>query len=145
LRWRSDTVRRPRISAASFYRAGCVPSTATRWPPSLLLAGPGLFLDDLPFFLNFPPSLLPGASASGEIFQVAIGAQGAPPAAPGGYPGFFSILGGTDDQAFDGLATRDFEVRVIPEPASAALLLPGLAGVAVGRRRKAGCGALPAG
>lgn len=96
-----------------------------------------LVFDDSGFLLNFPLSLDPGDSFSGELFSFAL-----PSDLPAGqYIGSFEIVGGADGGAQDVLSTVDFQVNVagaptVPEPESLMLLAAGLPGVAVLVRRR---------
>ena len=83
-------------------------------------------LDDSDFFANFPLSLAPGTSFTGDLFVLTI-----PPgtlAAP--YLGTFTLLGGADANASDPLGTVNFSVAPTPEPSSVLLVLTGMAGLA---------------
>jgi hypothetical protein len=99
-----------------------------------------LVFDDSGFLFNFPLSLDPGGSFSGELFSFAL-----PSDLPAGqYVGSFEILGGADGGVLDTLSTVDFQVNVtgaptVPEPETLFLLAAGLPGVAMlikGRRRR---------
>jgi opacity protein-like surface antigen len=84
--------------------------------------------------LNFPISLSPGDSFTGDLFTVTV-PDGT---ALGFYPGSFVLQGGSDGGTYDTLATDDFTVTVTPEPSSLALLTSGtlaLGALATGRRR----------
>jgi hypothetical protein len=84
------------------------------------LSGP-LVLDDSPFVTNFPLSLDPGDSFTGELFTVFI-----PNGTPDGlYTGAFNILGGSPSDFTDVVASANFDVRITPEPTSFVLLLTG--------------------
>jgi hypothetical protein len=78
-----------------------------------------LTVDDTPFFLNFPLSLAPGASFTGQIFTVTVPNFAQPNVT---YHGFFEIDGGADPNTFDPLASATFTVTPVPEPATALLL-----------------------
>jgi hypothetical protein len=99
--------------------------------------GPGFTLDDSDFNNNFPFFLIGGDSATADIFTVTLDDT----VLPGDYTGEFSILGGTDPNAEDVLATQNFQIQVpgVPEPGSIALLVGvsiAASGVLVRRRRK---------
>ena len=84
-------------------------------------------LDDNDFFANFPLSLAPGASFTGDLFVLTV-----PPNTPFGvFLGTFTLLGGADGSASDTLGTVNFSVTTVPEPSSMVLLLTGMAGLAM--------------
>jgi len=97
------------------------------------LDGEGLALDDTPFLLNAPASLDSGDSFTETIltvmadltvpFQQAVGA--------------FHILGGATESDQSLLATKEFEVHVVPEPGNGALLvgLIGMGALCCGRKQ----------
>jgi len=92
-----------------------------------------LTLDDTDFFSNFPLSLGPGESFTGDLFTISVPAG----TTPGLYAGSFEILGGTGPGDFtDTLATANFNVNATPEPSSLLFLVTGIsAGTVVLRRR----------
>ena len=83
-------------------------------------------LDDSDFFSDFPLSLAPGTSFTGDLFVLT-----APPNMPEGtYQGTFTLLGGPDGNASNTLGTVNFSV-VTPEPSSILLMMTGMAGLAL--------------
>jgi hypothetical protein len=85
----------------------------------------GAVIDDAGFFNNFPSSLDPGVGVAGTLFTVALPTT----IAPGTYFGFFSILGGSDPNAQDTIATVNFEIdapSAVPEPGTWLLFATGL-------------------
>lgn len=98
------------------------------------LTGAGLLLlDDSPFLSNWPLSLDPLHSYTGELFTVTAPAWG-----PGSnfYTGAFILQGGASGGAQDTLATAVFDVQVTPEPSSFLLLGTGVLtfGLLTGRK-----------
>jgi hypothetical protein len=83
-------------------------------------------LDDTDFFANFPLSLAPGTSFTGDLFVLTV-----PPNSPfGTFLGTFTLLGGANGNASDPLGTVNFSLVTTPEPSSIMLLLTGLGGFA---------------
>jgi hypothetical protein len=80
-------------------------------------------------------SLVPGQSFTGVLFTVTVPAF----AAPNTYDGFFEIDGGADGNAGNSLGSVNFQIQVVPEPATAGLLLGGLAGIAAMVFRRPRC------
>ena len=86
-------------------------------------------VDDSPYFNNFPLSMGPGDTFTGELLDVTI----SDPTTPFGlYEGTFQILDANSNE----LAVADFSINVTPEPSSLLLLLTGMAGLAVTLRRR---------
>jgi hypothetical protein len=86
-----------------------------------------LTLDDSDFFANFPLSLAPGTSFTGDLFVLTI----PPGTLAAAYQGTFTLLGGADPSANNPLGTVTFTAAPTPEPSSILLLLTGMAGVAL--------------
>ncbi len=77
-----------------------------------------LNLDDTDFLFNFPLSLAAGESFTGNLFTLTVPSS----AMNSQFDGFFSIVGGADGGVQDVLATVNFTVNTIPEPASVFLV-----------------------
>lgn len=91
-----------------------------------------LTLDDTDYYNNFPASLAPAGTYSGDLFTVTI-----PDGTPLGlYTGYFNIVGGADGNAQDVIASASFDITVTPEPAPIVLLLTGMAMLAFLTYRK---------
>lgn len=88
---------------------------------------PGATSDGTDLFLNFPFSLNPGDSASGDLFTVTLPAD----AAFGSYTGDFILQGGGDFSAEGTLDTVPFTLDVgpVPEPSTWMLMGSGLLAV----------------
>jgi len=103
-------------------------------PPagSYLTADPNFFFNTAPGSL-FGDGVTNDDTYTGPIFELDI----APGTPAGLYSGTIQILGGYNgpEADFDPLATQSFQVDVAPEPAAAGLMLAGLAGLAMIRRR----------
>jgi len=85
-------------------------------------------LDDSDFVNNFPLSLAPGASFTGNLFVLTL----PPNSLVESYLGSFTLLGGADGNASATLGTANFSLTSItPEPSSLLLLLTGMAGLAM--------------
>ena len=85
-------------------------------------------LDDSGFFNNFPLSLSPGASFTGNLFVLTVPAH----LPVGTFLGTFTLLGGPNDSANNTLGTVNFSLTTVtPEPSSILLLLIGMAGVSM--------------
>lgn len=91
----------------------------------------GFAVNDAPFFA-LPAMLTPGQSTGlATIFTVTIGNV-----AQGIYLGSITILGGQGPNALNSLVTRDFQIAVVPEPGTLALVGGALALARLTRRRK---------
>lgn len=105
---------------------------------SITWNGVGLTSDDSDFWNNFPSSLNPGDTFTGELFTITV----APGTPDGAYTGTFEIQGGSDGNTYDVLGAPGYEVDVTspssatPEPSSLVLLASGLAGLAGTLRRR---------
>lgn len=90
-------------------------------------------LDDSPFLdgLGDPASLDGGASYTGELFTVLIGANAASQIGLG----TFIVIGGAEEGAQETLAVASFSAAAAPEPATLVLLTCGMTVGIVLRRR----------
>jgi hypothetical protein len=110
------TVSAPSTNSAAVYLNG----------ESHNFSGPGN-LDDSDFN-NFPLSLTPNTSFTGDLFVLTIPAN----SRGGTYLGSFTLQGGADSAATNTLGTVNFSLTVTtPEPSSVVLLLAGMAGLAM--------------
>jgi hypothetical protein len=83
-------------------------------------------LDDSDFFSDFPLSLAPGTSFTGDLFVLTV-----PPNSPfGTFLGTFTLEGGANGNADSTLGTVSFDLITTPEPSSIVLSLTGMAGLA---------------
>ena len=80
-------------------------------------------LNDSDFFADFPLSLAPGTSFTGDLFTLTV----PPNTAFGVYLGTFTLLGGANGNAGSTLGTVNFSVTVTPEPSSIISLVIGMA------------------
>jgi len=99
---------------------------------TLNLSLAGATLDDSPFLFNFPFSLNPGDTFTGDLFTVTIPST----IAQGLYNGSFEILGGSDFSSQDIIGSANFQVAATPEPSTWLLLSTGIVFVAVGVTRR---------
>ena len=77
------------------------------------------------FFSTVPVSLAPGTSAGDiELFDVTVNDPLLDPL--GTYTGVYTLVGGTDGNAQDNLATAGFSVSPVPEPSTITLVLGGI-------------------
>lgn len=89
--------------------------------------GPGT-IDPSDFYNNYPLSLAPGASFSGNLFVLTV----TPYLPVGTFLGSFTLQGGANGGAQNTLGTVNFSLTTyVPEPSSIVLLLTGIAGLAM--------------
>ena len=117
----SATVSAPISNTGSIYLLG----------DSFNTTGP-LSVDDADFNQNFPLSLDPGQSFTGELFTLTSFAD----SAIGTTSGSFVIEGGPTDGSDDVLGTVGFTAQVTPEPPSVLLLASGCALVWMALRKR---------
>ncbi len=84
----------------------------------------GFTVNDDGFFNNFPLSLAPGGTFTGDLFTVTVPAN----TLAGLYAGSFTLLGGANSGANNVLGTASFSINAVPEPSSMILLVTGVAG-----------------
>jgi hypothetical protein len=80
-----------------------------------------LIADDTKFFLNFPRSLTANQSVTAPILDVMVPLS----AAPGLYPGNFTVLGGSTANDLTNIGSANFAVNVVPEPGTIGLFVGG--------------------
>lgn len=95
----------------------------------VILNFPDLTVDDSIFYIDAPLFLSAGDSYIGAFFDVSADAT----ILPGSYSGTYTVLGGSDADTLDNIATANFtvdfgsETSVTPEPTPFLLLATGLA------------------
>jgi hypothetical protein len=131
---KSDVTVAPTATEADFYATIYNPSSATIFlnGDSAQTSSALLSVDDSPFNLNAPLSLGAGQRTGPfELFAVDLLSPSIPAGTYGG--NVFSILGGSDGGAINDLADAQFSVTItaspVPLPATAWLLLSGLAAI----------------
>jgi hypothetical protein len=99
-----------------------------------LLTSPDLDFDLTDFFTVVPSVLNNGDSYAGPIVAVVID----PLAQSGNFFGSITLQGGADSNAFDDLATQNFEFSVssVPEPSALIILIPGVLAIITARFRR---------
>jgi hypothetical protein len=99
---------------------------------SVNLGGAGLTVDDHPFFVNFPIFIAMGGSATGTMFNVSASLA----AALGTFNGSATLFTSDGQGGQTAQYTQDFQVNVIPEPATLLLVGSGVSALAARARRR---------